>query len=75
MLSWLLSDPVHKLVVSVVVAESHGVSDAKVIAAVIVNEKMPDSVEAVTVDDTVRNPKISHSKELKIVEAFQHFEQ
>ena len=52
-------------------------SDAEIIAAVTVNEKMLKKDEDVDVEDsTVQAPKISHSEGLKAVETtLQYFEQ
>lgn len=52
-------------------------NDAEIIAAVIVNEQMPENDEDIDDEDiTVQTPKISHSEGLKAVEtALQYFEQ
>ncbi|GFV87474.1 hypothetical protein TNCV_3281121 [Trichonephila clavipes] len=42
--------------------------DAKVIAAVTVNKKMPENDEVVNVEDSAQILKISHSEGLKTVE-------
>ncbi|GFV52110.1 hypothetical protein TNCV_1093271 [Trichonephila clavipes] len=50
--------------------------DVEIIAAVTVNEKMPENDETVNIEDSACTSNTSHSKRLKAVEsAFQYFRQ
>ncbi|GFW55932.1 hypothetical protein TNCV_4390731 [Trichonephila clavipes] len=55
---------------------SKTLSNAEIIAAVIVNEKMPEINKNINNENILQTPKILHSEGLKALKtSFQHFEQ